>query len=92
MSDEIKIFGMNDCDWVAARTIEEARDFYRTFVGKAAFEEYEEEGCEPHEEQRINNLPYTDDEHPQPITFAEQLQRMIASGEQFPAFFATTEY
>lgn len=86
--DGIKIFAMNDCDWVAARTVDEAISFYLHLNGENELEAKELSGSEldehsyfqEHEEKRTHT------------TFRNQLRKMVAAGQSFPAFFASTEY
>lgn len=120
---EVKVYAMNDCDWVAAPDLETAKAFYLQLTG---FKGTEEE-CfdDPYElsAEAMGSLIFVDTEvscrycregapKAKPIgiqprhkvgglaipceiprrTFAEQLARMISQGEQFPCFFASTEY
>lgn len=86
--DGIMIFAMNDCDWVAARTVDEAISFYLSLNGENELGAKELSGTEldehsyflEHEGKRTHT------------TFRDQLRKMVAAGESFPAFFASTEY
>lgn len=95
----MKVFAVNECDWWAAETAEEAF--------KAAMEEM---GCETSEEFRVDGNAFdtpieiedadmltmhirTDDGHEgELISFRDQLNNLIACGARFPLLFASTEY
>jgi hypothetical protein len=96
----IKVFEVNDCDWVAAATLEDAMAFYakECFAGNRAeaFPDGEEEVAEVTDEA-MNRLKFRDDEFHDDDkatirTFREELQRRIDAGDKFPQFFASTEY
>ena len=94
MEGEIKVFQMNDCDWMAARSLEEAVDDYKkNYVGDD--EHLIDDPCELSDEA-MNRLLYTrteDDGDPVgKVSFRQQLNLMIAEGQEFPCFFASTEY
>lgn len=90
----VKIFALNDCEWWAGYDIESV---------KAAFlsQGYGDEGSfdDPREltDLDMNQLTWVTDlasfpEGDVPITFRERLAQMVADGEAFPCFFASTEY
>jgi len=87
---EIKIFQMNDCDWMAAATAEEALKEYR--------EHYCGDELEPDDPlveltvEQMAVMEYYDEETGETRSFQEQLNLMILSGEVFPTFFASTEF
>lgn len=83
---EIKLFKMNDYDWWAARSIEEAVQDYKTFCGEDGIKN-------PHElsEEEMNRLIFKDDDG-ESRTFNEQLKKEIDRGAEFPCMFASTEY
>ena len=90
----MKIFSMNDCDWVAAETLEEAKAAYleHTYITNSTNDEHDAFD-DPGE---ITEIQYDKllfhDEDGKVRSFREQLQHMIAAGEKFPTFFASTEY
>ena len=101
---DIKIFRMNDCEWYAAETAEDALKamadnlcFEVTPEGIAAMRKEYEVG-EPIEltELYLDRLRFNrtneDGETEETCTYREQLASMIADGEDFPCFFASTEY
>ena len=83
----MKIFSMNDCEWMAAETLEEAKVAYLEQTG-----EDEDLLDDPGEiaESQYDKLMFRDDDGSR--TFRQQLDLMIARGEKFPTFFASTEY
>lgn len=97
----IKIFAVNDCDWVAARSAEEALEFYMrdTRNDRATSLGYSDDDPEaatalPDEltPEDMHRLKFLSDDGPGTrITFREQLDRLIAAGQQFPVHFASTE-
>ena len=92
MNSGIKIFSMNDCDWVAARSLEEAKKYYREkhWSGDDSDQTVFDD---PHEldGSAMNRLQFSDDDGSK-RTFAAQLALLIAQGQEFPCFFASTEY
>jgi hypothetical protein len=104
MENEIKIFQMNDCDWYAGAT---ADDAIRGMAENLCFEttpegiaemckEYTVEPVELTAEDMERKMFVDLDEDGTPDTversFRAQLDNMIASGEEFPCFFASTEF
>jgi hypothetical protein len=93
-----KVYEMNDCDWYAARTPEEAMEAMRENMGYKSVEELREDAMcesEPQElsDAALDELNYCLDERGgKEISFREQLNRMIQSGERLPGFFASTEF
>ena len=85
----MKIFSMNDCDWMAADTIEDATaEFIKEYGGDGSIED-------PHEltDDDMDRLILHDGEGERPdCTFREGLSRMVSEGVTFPIFFASTEY
>lgn len=89
---EIKIFAMNECDWMAAATLEEAIEEY-----KANFGGDFDENDPPYEltAEQMDELMFREtDEDDAPLatkSFRIKLDEMIAEAETFPCFFASTE-
>lgn len=88
----MKIFKVNDCDWFAAETLEEALECARRECG------YDDDSFEdPYEldDEELDRLQYqfTDDyDKPlQTMSFRAALAKRIADGEKFPYMFASTE-
>jgi hypothetical protein len=85
---------MNDCDWVAAFDLESGIAYHLKQTGLDA-----EDGlngrCELTDaamEETIYCLdPYNAADGPC-ISFRERLAELVAKGQEFPCFFATTEF
>ena len=88
----MKIFSMNDCDWMAAETLEEAKSAYLATCWEGTREPEEAAFDDPGEisAEAYDKVLFTDEDGAK-RSFREQLQRMIDSGEKFPTFFASTE-
>ena len=89
----MKIFSMNDCDWMAAETLEEAKAAYLAECWSGTGELDEDAFDDPDEisAAQYDGLLFSDEDGTK-RTFREQLQRMMESGrEKFPTFFASTE-
>lgn len=99
MSGEWKIYEMNDCDWYAARTPEEAVEAMRENMGYKSIEELRGDAMFESEPQELSDGDmdrlsfYLDDSGKgQKISFRAQLQRMIEGADELPGFFASTEF
>lgn len=94
---EIKIFAMNDCDWMAAETLEQAIQEYKANFSGDGFGAFDEKDS-PREltSEEMDRLMFretgSDDEPLDKKSFRTKLEEMIADGEKFPAFFASTEF
>lgn len=94
----VRVWKMNDYDWVAARTLREAINEYCSVTGCARFQAVEDkpEALDDSEMRRLTFL--TDEEEPgapgslKRHSYAVELALRIARGEQFPQMFASTEY
>lgn len=90
---DIKIFKVNDCDWVAAETLEEA---IQCAIDTCGYDR--EEACDESVAGELSyndmiNHKYIDEDVPgDNETFQDVLSRMIRGGEKFPQFFASSEY
>ncbi len=89
----IKIFKMNDCDWVAAETINEA---ILCIAESSGMPEAEIEALKASEEYpqevsdvELDRLQFA--EGPIKRSFREELRARLVDGEEFPQFFASTE-
>lgn len=95
---ELKIWQVTEIEWVAAVNAEDAlkacREYYEQCYGKDAEQELkvhlEEFGNQPIA-SNMDRLKFTDDDG-ESRTFREELARRIASGDEFPQLFATSEY
>jgi hypothetical protein len=83
----MKIWMFNDSDYVAAETLEEAKNFYEKLLSD------DDVFSEPYEltKEDMNTHIYTD-VHNDTSYFQEELDRRIAANEYFPQIFASTEY
>ena len=90
----MKVFAMNDCDWMAGESLESVTELYlKEYAGGLP----KDEACDnPHEvtEHQMDRLRFHDDaESPDDYqTFQQRLNFMVRRGDKFPCFFATTEY
>ena len=94
-SATIKVFAMNDCDWMAAASLEEAVEAYKLdYLGDENPDPEMIEDAHEVSAEAMHRLRFTDTEVQPPVTrtFAEQLALEIAQGREFPCFFASTEY
>jgi hypothetical protein len=87
----MKVFAMNDCEWWAAETLEEAKADYLKETG---MKEADEPFDDPHEldAEAMDRLRFFDEDEKAKRSFREQLERMVSSGAEFPCLFATTEF
>jgi hypothetical protein len=97
----IKIFAMNDSDWYAGAT---EADALQAMAETLCFDDVEEcraEHCVDGpivelDDEDLDTEMYVDEDEDgrrgDRRTFREQLQIMIDSGEEFPVFFASTEF
>src|ERR1035438_1102739 len=88
---KIKAFAMNEYDWMAGADLESCVSLYLAeYAGGLPRDEVLDE---PHKrsEWEMDRREYVDPDGER-CTFREQLEKLVASGQQFPAFFASTEY
>lgn len=89
----MKIFRLNEYDWYAAETLEEAIAGYKELTGVG------DDGVDdPWEldDEELDRLKFhfTDDNEQSTgvvMSFRDALAKRIADGEKFPYFFASTE-
>jgi hypothetical protein len=92
-SATIKVFSMNDCDWMAGETLEACKaEYIKNYGGDAWEDENEDQFADAREltPWDMQHYKFTDDNGGE-RTFQEQLEKMISDGDEFPAFFASTE-
>ena len=96
----MKIWQMSDYDWIAAETLEEAKDCLAEELGMEKPEDLEEYIDDPYalSEADLDLLKFCDcDEHGDPDpskpsrTFREELAQRVAANVRFPCYFAGTE-
>lgn len=88
----IKVFSMNDCDWMAGETLEACKaEYLRMYTGETGEDAFEDPGEVPAD--KMAKLRYRDDDDGAVSrSFKEELDRRVAAGQPFPQFFASTEY
>ena len=89
----IKIFKMNESDWVAGENIKKCKKFLCNLVELPEDEVIDE----PYElsKEEIEKLIFIEDindKNSVKRTFKEELELLIKKGEEFPCFFAATEW
>ena len=91
LKKQIKVFQLNDCDWWAGYDLESVKKAYVKETGMSLEEAFDD----PREltDEEMDTLKHWGDEgdNKEPITFRQELDRMIESGFEFPWFFASTE-
>ena len=98
---KILIFAVNDCEWWAAASAEDAIGAALSSWGytreAATAEGLIDDPCEPLGDDDLERLIFNDDsEMPEgemvKRTFREQLAILVAGGQKFPCMFASTEF
>ena len=87
---EIKIYQINDCDWVAASSLEEAY----TYACKHCDEDpdyFDKDEITELTSEDMDRLTFIGDDE-RKLTFREELRVLIDKKEKMPTFFASTEY
>jgi hypothetical protein len=84
---DVKIFRLNPFDWWAGYDLKSVKLAYLRETGavKDAFYEEEELPQEAMKTLRVYPDPYAKESR----TFQEELARMVASGQEFPCYFAS---
>ncbi|OQS36797.1 hypothetical protein B0T40_10445 [Chromobacterium haemolyticum] len=82
------VFEMNDCDWVVARSKDEALHYYdRIFVPEDSESVKELSG------EQLDGLSYfIEDSGGAVVSFRQRLQEIVDNGEEVPDLFASTEF
>lgn len=88
----IKVFKVNDCDWVAASTPEEALECLKTITDVEGDEVAEELSDDDMNEFEFHSEEKDEHGDSIKIPFRQQLNKMVAAGEKFPTFFASSEW
>lgn len=83
---KIYVFQINECCWFAGYSLEEC-------IEEAAenYDEQRDDEAREVSDIEMKRLKFFDEDTNETMTFAEQLDRMIAKGEKFPTLFAHTE-
>ncbi|PRP68468.1 hypothetical protein BUE93_22220 [Chromobacterium amazonense] len=84
----VRVYQMDDCDWVAARSRDEAINWHYQHCAVDIEDIHELTATE------LDSLQFhVDDSRRGPtISFRERLQQIIDNGEQVPDLFASTEF
>jgi len=88
----IKVFQLDDCDWWAGESLEACIEAGREACGKGCYEDAEAEGYQVSDEAMRTLKIRRDEDSQEPITFETYLAELIAAGEKFPVYFASTEF
>lgn len=88
---EWKVFQLNECDWIVARTMGEAQEELL-----ANYSETIDDNAHELTDEEMDVLTIRDcDENERPtgeiLTFRESLARMVADGLKAPTLFCSTE-
>ncbi len=88
----IKVFKVDDFTWVAARNGVEALECLKTITDVE--EDAEAEELTFHQMKHYTFHEEENDEDGDPVfkSFEQKLAEMVANGETFPTFFASSEY
>ena len=84
MDVEIKVYQINECDWIAAKDEKSAIEFGSTIT------DIDEEIKELSHDELVK-FTFTDEDGRE-RSFLDQLKSLVDSGVIFPVFFASTEY
>jgi hypothetical protein len=87
----MKVFMLNDYEWWAAESLEEAISACMMQCGLSREEAYDENSMGELPDSEMERLQFMDDDGVQ-RSFKEQLQFMIDDSYPFPCIFATTEF
>lgn len=93
---EIKIFefggGEWETEWVAAESLESAKEEYKSQNGLSDEELAECGGSELTEEEMIKHIVRCEDGEDEDMTFRASLDIALSDGTKFPFIFASTAY
>jgi hypothetical protein len=86
----VKIFRLNPFDWWAGYDLKSVKLAYLRETGavKEAFHEEEELPQQAMKTLRVHQNPYARESR----TFQEELDRMVAGGQEFPCYFASRHH
>jgi len=86
----IKIFKVNDCDWVAAENVKDALECLASVT-----DVYEGDVPEELTEEELDSHTFFDEdegEGQERKSFRQRLAELVAAVETFPQMFASSEY
>ncbi|MBN3002931.1 hypothetical protein JW897_04200 [Chromobacterium alkanivorans] len=82
------VFEMNDCDWVVARSAEEAADWYMDIAAPLDYA-----GMRALTAEELDEFDYFLERRGGPaISFRQRLQQIVADGSFIPNLFASTNF
>lgn len=86
----IRVYRLDDCDWWAGESLQACLKEARAQCGEDC---YPDDPSIQHElsDQTMQVMKFTDEDG-EKRSFAEELSRRIAAGDEFPQLFASTEY
>jgi len=87
MEQQLKIFLIDDCDYVVAKSLSEAMDWYSHNVESDI--EDAEEIIHEHAEAL---LVYMDEDHSKSISMADELRNRLKNGDKPPFILCSIEY
>lgn len=94
-SDAVKVFQLNDYDWWAGATLESVKASYLEWTGVSEAEAFDN----PQEltDKEMSTLRFREEDEDclpgqEAKTFRQRLNEMVAAGDEFPCFFASTEW
>lgn len=92
----VRVWQMNDCDWVAARSLTDAIDCYMQFSGALREDVLAEEPRQLTDADMRRLTFFCDEDEipgvPKRHAFAVELKRLEEAGAAFPRFFASTGF
>ncbi len=87
----IRVYRLNDCDWVAARTCDEAIQWYCLETGLPRDEAIDESSLQECDLDRVRYF-WDEDRSGEPTASLRGLIKVHAGGNLFPQVVASTEY
>jgi hypothetical protein len=94
----MKIFQLNDCDWVMANNLEEAIKTLIEETGTTREEAYDEAVAHELTDQELDMMKFTDDDEArgdgslQTMAVTRTFKQEMARRKQVSQFFASTEF
>jgi hypothetical protein len=88
----IRVFQVNEADYIAARTMKEAVRYLQKCAGLPLDEAFDKDCARTFTDTELDKLIFVNEDDESEVTFLEQLVILINQGADFPHFFASTEY
>jgi hypothetical protein len=92
--NDIQIWKIGDCDWIAASNVEDAKRCLGEMIGEEDLERAVEDDCYAIADADLDKLTVSEDEDDlegSKVTFRESLERMKKEGKPFPRHFCASE-